>query len=283
MKKNKPRQPAALKILQFAFSRLGPIFPAYFANRAYELWFTTHRFKRPASESRAADNAARSTININRTDVTVWSWGHGKPILFIHGWNGRGTQAANFIGPLVNSGYRVISFDSPAHGESPGKQTNMLEIADVVLALGRKHGPFYSTITHSFGGMILAYATTLGFDTRSAVCICPPATIESLLVNFQRMLSIPDNVLRLMMDKLYTSYGEDLDKRISMLTNARTLSIPALVIHDDMDTDIAWEDGRAVADAWPGSQFRLTHGLGHRRILRDPATINTITDFIKKS
>jgi pimeloyl-ACP methyl ester carboxylesterase len=204
------------------------------------------------------------------------------PVLFIHGWSGRGTQAVHFIQPLIDSGYRVISYDGPAHGETAGRQTNMLEISDVILALSERYGPFHCTITHSFGGMILAYSIALGFNTARAVCICPPATIESILHNFQHALMLPDKVLNVMTDLLYANYGSDLERRLSTLKNVRTLSIPALVIHDDRDTDIPWKDGRAVADAWPGAEFLLTHGLGHRRILRDPAVVTAITEFIRK-
>jgi len=269
--------------MQFTFSKLGPILPRYFGNRAYKLWFTTHRFQRPAIEDTAASNADRSSINIDGADVAVWCWGEGQPVLFIHGWSGRGTQVAYFLEHLIASGYRVISFDGPAHGESDGNQTSMLEIADVVLALGAKYGPFHSTITHSFGGMVLGYASTLGFNTYSAVCICPPATIHSILDNFQRSLQIPDSVLAVMTKKLYASYGSDLEKRVSTVKNVRTLSIPALIIHDENDRDIPWKDGKAVADAWPDSQFLLTRGLGHRRILRNPDTVIAVTEFIKNS
>jgi len=272
-----------LRIMQFAFSRLGPIFPGFFGKSAYKLWFTTHRSKRPVTEDTAANKAERSSIHINGIDVAVWSWGEGRPVLFIHGWSGRGTQIMHFLEPLISSGYRVISFDGPAHGETFGRSTSMLEIADVVLALGEKYGPFHSTITHSFGAMVLAYASTLEFNTSSAVCICPPARTSSLFDNFQRSLQIPDSVLTVMKNKLYSTYGSNFEKRVSTVTNVRTLSTPALVIHDDNDLEIPWEDGKAVADAWPESQFIMTHGLGHSRILRNPETILAVTEFVKNS
>jgi pimeloyl-ACP methyl ester carboxylesterase len=80
---------------------------------------------------------------------------------------------------------------------------------------------------------------------------------------------------------LYINYGDDLEKRVSTLKNVRTLSIPALIIHDENDHDIPWQDGKAVADAWPGAEFILTHGLGHRRVLRNPAIVMAVTDFIR--
>ena len=106
--------------------------------------------------------------------------------------------------------------------------------------------------------------------------LCAPTSVQA------HTLMLPDKVLQVMTDLLYANYGSNLERRVSTLNNVRTLSMPALVIHDDSDTDIPWEDGRAVADAWPGAEFMLTHGLGHRRILRDPAVVAAITEFIRK-
>jgi hypothetical protein len=41
-----------------------------------------------------------------------------------------------------------------------------------------------------------------------------------------------------------------------------------------------WQEGEAVARAWPGAQFVRTTGLGHRRILRDPEVMARVTAFI---
>ena len=279
-RKTRLRKPPSLRLMQTAFAKLGPHFPGYFSKLAYKLWFTTHRFKRPEAENLAADRAERSIIEINNIPVTVWSWGKGRPVLFIHGWSGRGTQAVHFLQPLIDSGYRVISFDAPAHGETKGTRTNMLEIAEVILALGENLGPFHGAITHSFGGMILAYATSKGFSPQCAVCICPPASIDTILLNFQQSLELPATVFAAMKARLYAHYGSDLDRRASTLKNVQALSIPALIVHDKQDRDVPWQDGKAVADAWPGAEFMLTRGLGHRRILRDPATVTAVADFI---
>ena len=264
------------------FAKLGPVFPDFFAKRAYNMWFTTHRHRAPAAEQKVMQSAQRSTIDITGIDVAVWSWGEGKPVLFMHGWSGRGTQVANFIEPLNSAGYRVISYDAPAHGETTGKQTSILQVYDVVMALYKMHGPFHATITHSFGGMLLAYAMSNGFNTDKAVVICPPADIESILGNFQRMLTIPDSVIHLMKQRLYLMYGIGLKTRLSTINNVSKLVSPALVIHDEDDTDLPWQDGKRIADAWPGADFVLTRGLGHRRILRDADTINRAVAFINK-
>ena len=53
------------------------------------------------------------------------------------------------------------------------------------------------------------------------------------------------------------------------------------MIHDAHDVDIPWQEGELVARAWNNAHFIKTSKLGHRRILRDPATITTAVNFIK--
>ena len=136
--RKQPGSGIALTLIQFMFSRLGPLFPDFFAKRAYNMWSTAHRFKTPAIEQTYKAKAQRSTINIASIDVAVYSWGEGKPVLFIHGWSGRGTQVAPYVDELVNNNYRVISYDAPAHGDTVGKQTSILQVHDVIHALNEQ-------------------------------------------------------------------------------------------------------------------------------------------------
>jgi hypothetical protein len=46
---------------------------------------------------------------------------------------------------------------------------------------------------------------------------------------------------------------------------------------------VSWQEGEALARAWHGAQFLRTHGLGHRRVLRDPDVITQAVRFITAS
>ena len=272
----------ALILIQLAFSKLGPLFPNLMGKWAYRLWFTTARFKTPAHEASANNTAQRTTLNVNNTPVSVLSWGKAPFILFIHGWSGRGSQAAPFLDKLVSAGYGVISFDGPAHGKTPGKQTNILEMADVVLALDNKFGPFEAAITHFFGGMIVAYTMKLGVKFNKVVCICPPDDLQVLIDNFKQTLTIPDSVIKVMLNRLEKNYGNDLAERISTVNNVKRLNNKALIIHDENDDDVPVQSGQVIAKAWADSLYIQTQGLGHRRILRDPDVVKSVTDFITR-
>ena len=60
---------------------------------------------------------------------------------------------------------------------------------------------------------------------------------------------------------------------------APSMQTPLLVIHDQNDKEVPWQVGKSVADAWPGAELILTQGLGHQRILRNEAVIDTAVRF----
>lgn len=278
------KPPLALRLLRFMYSIIGPMFPNYFGKLAYEQWFTTTRFKTPPYELPALHSAVRETIKVNDLPVVVYIWQDKSTepkatLLFIHGWTGRGTQIVNYIEQLNAIGYRVISFDGPAHGNSPGKQTSALEMTDTVLALNKQYGKFDAAITHSFGGMVLIYAMTLGLELDRCALICPPKDFQIILDNFQRILSLPDSVMQVMIRKSFATYGQITRDAVDAVNNVKNLNCKSLLIHDEDDTEIPWQSSEQITQAWPGARFIKTRGLGHRRIIHDKEVISNIVKF----
>lgn len=278
------RIPPILRLLRLGFRIGSVISPRLTGCAAFRLWITPPRFKVPESELEALTSAKIENLAINDHRITTYLWGDSAAtVLLVHGWSGRGTQLGSFVAPLLKSGYRVLSFDAPAHGKSSGKQTNIYEIADTILALNEKYGPFDSAITHSFGGPCLAIAIQKGTTISSVVNISPPAETSGLVHKFASALKINGNVEKELMRCIENKYGEDIWQETSMENNVRDLDIPALVIHDVDDIDVPWHEGQAIAQAWSNVRFIKTSKLGHRRILRDPMTIKTSVEFIQSN
>jgi pimeloyl-ACP methyl ester carboxylesterase len=247
---------------------------------ACKLWFSTRRFPESAAGRQVSLNAMRETLTVGGIPVAVYRWGSGPLVLFIHGWSGRGSQVAAFIEPLLNAGYQVIALDAPGHGATPGKRTNILECAGVLLALQERVGPLHAAITHSFGGMVLAYAMNHGLSVQRAVLIGAPADVDYLVESFSRTLNMHAAVVQDLRRRLERRFEKDFWARISTASNARHLTSPALIVHDELDTRVPWQQGERIAAAWPGARFLKSHGLGHIHILRDRETIRVIVDFI---
>ena len=283
--------PLALKLFRLVFKVGGIIAPGATGRFAYNVWLTPQRFRTPDSEKPAEGSAHIEHMDINDKTVTTYEWGRSGStvpdssmsspgILLVHGWSGRGTQLAAFIPPLLEKGFRVVSFDAPAHGKSTGKQTTLYEISETIEALQAKHGPFHSVITHSFGGPCLAVAMKHGVSAGRVVNICPPAHTRDIIDKFTEMLSINENTKQRLIAQMEENFGEDVWQDTSMPLNIQQLDIPALVIHDTDDIDVPWQEGQAIADAWKNAEFIRTSGLGHRRILRDPEVVDKTVEFI---
>ena len=75
-------------------------------------------------------------------------------------------------------------------------------------------------------------------------------------------------------------FDEGFWQTISTVVNVRNLDAPALVIHDRDDHSVPWQQGKIIANAWPGARFMKTAGLGHGRILRDTGVVTAAVDFI---
>jgi len=235
----------------------------------------------PAREQPALTSACCEYLDLNGKRIATYTWGEDGPwVLLVHGWNGRGTQMAPFVGPLIKAGYRVLGFDAPGHGTSTGNGTSALEIIEAMTLLEDQYGPFHAIITHSFGGLCVASALNTTLNSQSAVFISPPASLLDLLEMFSEFLQLSENARTKMQRLAERQFGQDLWQRMDTRENVRTLSIPGLIIHDEDDHDVPWQKGKEIAQAWPEARFIKTKRLGHRRILRDTSIIKATIDFI---
>jgi pimeloyl-ACP methyl ester carboxylesterase len=268
--------------MRVLFSTLGPVMPGLMGRWACRLWFRTRRFPESAAGKRATASAVRDTLTVDGIPVAIYIWGEGPLVVFVHGWSGRGSQAAAFVGPLTAAGYRVLAIDAPGHGDTPGERTNVMECAAVLQAVGVEYGPVHAAVTHSFGGMVLAYAMRQGMAVERVVCISAPASVEFLVEGFTQTLAMPAPVVAVLRRRLEQRFDDDFWERISTVANARHLTAAALIIHDEDDTSVPWKQGREIAAAWPGATFLKTRGLGHGRILRDRNVVKAVVSFVSQ-
>jgi len=272
--------PVAFWLLRLAIRLLGLASPTLAGRWVYRLWFQPLRFPEPPQEQECRRTAQPLSVVHRGQRLAVDSWGAGPTVLMVHGWNGRGAQLGAFAPELVRAGFRVVTFDTPAHGRSPGRATNLPEISEAIHAVARACGPVHAVIGHSFGVACAIYAVQHGLKVNRLVAISPPDNVRSLTQKFFTALNVAPRVQEVFNRMFEAQFGADLWQRFSPEVLARQLDVPGLVIHDQDDRDVPIEEGIAVAQAWPGAQFVRTTGLGHRRILRDPEVIARVSAFI---
>src|SRR5262249_59183629 len=67
----------------------------------------------------------------------IWEGG-GPTVVLVHGWNGTSGDLSAFVGPLRDTGRRVVAIDLPAHGRSSGRFSDLTEAAAAVEAVLRR-------------------------------------------------------------------------------------------------------------------------------------------------
>ncbi len=269
-----------LKVLRAALRSLALLSPRLAGRWLYRQWFTTHRFAEPEREARWRRQGTAFNVAGQNGPLSLYRWGEGPCVLLLHGWNGRGTQMGAFAAPLVEAGYCAVALDAPGHGRSPGGSTTIFEIIDAVERVAVAVGPLAGIITHSFGAMVIAHALRDGLPAARVVCIAPPARLTVLVDSFCRTFRAPAAARAELVRRLQRRFGNDIERQIAADINAADISVPALIIHDRDDTDVPWQQGQLLANAWPGARLLLTRGLGHTRILRNREVIQTSVDFI---
>ena len=282
----KPRAddlPVAFRLLRTALKLSALVSTDLTGHWVNRLWFRSQRSPEPAREKEWLASAQRLTLTHRDRPLAVYCWGTGPTVLLAHGWHGRGTQLGAFVAPLVAAGFRVVAFDAPAHGRTPGHATDLPEVSEALLQVAAAFPPLHGVIAHSFGAVCTLVAISRGLAPRRVVTLSAPASIDFLMDSFAARLTIPAAVMDVHQRLMELRFGADLWRQFSPTEIARGLDIPALLVHDKEDHDVPWQEGEALARAWPGATWERTQGLGHRRILRDPDVIARVAAFLAES
>lgn len=275
----------AIGAVRFAFRALSAISPALTVRVAERLWFTPPRPQFSAATRAVLESGTRVDARVNGRHVAAWSWGAGPAVLLMHGWGGAGAQMGGFVEPLVQAGFRAITFDAPAHGASGAsrfgkRQSSFFDFADALTEIGQMAGDVAGVIAHSGGCTATAWAIRNGWRVPAAVFIAPMGSPIAYQSMFQRALGVSDAVMR----RFSARVEEKLAFRwsdLEMTTVPRVAETPrTLVVHDRDDNETPWHEGASVAETWPNATLRTTEGLGHRRVLRDAKVVAEVVGFL---
>ncbi len=268
-------------------ARLAPAFfrgleqtaPALAGWWADRLFFTPPRPRLGARLQALLASARAIDVRLGRVGLPAWQWGQGPAVLLVHGWGSRGGHLAAFVPALVEAGFSAVAFDAPAHGGAPGRRTSVPEIARAIAAVAEAVGGLHGAVAHSVGAVATALALRDGLGATRGVFLAPAADPEGFTRTFAARLGLGPASLRAMRARAERRIGlrfEDLDVRAL----ARGQRAALLVVHDRDDEEIGWDDGAAVAQAWPGAQLVTTCGLGHGRVLKDTGVVARAVAFL---
>ena len=266
-----------LQTIRFANRALGEWAPTFTARIARRLLMTPHVPPARDFEREVAARAERVTF---RFGLSGLRWGdRGPVVLAMHGWSGRATQFAAFVEPRVASGRQVIALDAPAHGSSPGSESNVFQFTEALLEAAAEIKGLESVIGHSMGGAAALYARHLGLPVERVVTIGAPASLQRVLGRFADWLALPVAAKA----RFIEAVDQHVGVRAETLDVARLgaqLGIEALIVHDRDDREVPYLEAEAMTRAWPSAKLLTTQGLGHSRILSDTSVVREAVAFL---
>jgi len=274
--------PLSVRALRGGFRVFGRAAPALAAAAAARLFGSPPRRQTSDAEREALARGRSGNLEMGGGRIAMWTWGSGPAVLLAHGWGSRGARLRSFVEPLVASGRSVVAFDAPGHGDSSGRTSSLPQFALAIRAVADTAGDIEAVVAHSLGCPSVAFAMTRGLSLSRAVFLAPAANPGAYTERFARTLAIPAPVLERMKRRFEDKYRlrwEELD----LPRAARNFQAALLVIHDRADAEVPFENGESIAAAWPGATLVPTEGLGHTRIVHDPAVVARAVAFVTGS
>lgn len=212
-----------------------------------------------------------------------WGDGLGPVVLAIHGWEGRATHYRYLGEALQREGYSLLALDGPAHGASPGHVAHPRLFAEAMIdaaaEIVTERGRVHAVIGHSMGAGALSYALSQGLEAERAVLIAGPSGYEAVVRGAAGIAGLGPRATRHLLRAMERRTGlapEDVD----VARGLRDLDLPVLVVHDREDTFVDFAHAQRYLSFLFDARLLETHGLGHWRVLTDPATVRAITDFV---
>jgi pimeloyl-ACP methyl ester carboxylesterase len=279
MRANAPIQELAMTVVPLPIAALAAasyVAPALVAPyfRRLMLHPRRHVSAPPALTLRAAD--ARLDLG---EGLVAWRWGVGPTVLLAHGFEGSTAQFGAVIDALVARGYAVVALDMPAHGASGGDEASPGTFARAVEQALRQLGSVHAVVGHSLGAAAGLYAVAQHGGAGRIALVSAPSALERVLRGFAGAVKLSRRGTDALVASVERRVGQpaaDFDvRRIAPL-----LSLPILLIHDQNDRQVPVAEATRAAHALPSAELMVTRGLGHNRLLADPAVVAAIANFV---
>lgn len=270
------------QIIPLAFQVSSTVAPKFAAKLACELYLRPRRLPLSSSETELLQSAQSETLQSGRK-VYFWGEKNAPVVAFIHGWESRGTALHKWVPLLTEKGFRVMGWDGPAHGASPGIRTTAVDMAKSFIAdINELQIPLYGIIGHSLGGVVIGILSRYMSLPPKIVIIASPSNLGNVTKRYHEQIRLSKAASRSLFKLVEDSVGLTHDE-VSLINNDMSEGSDTMVIHDMNDREVPFSDFKELQNRWTRARFVATHGLGHRRILRDMTVGHQIADFLKSS
>lgn len=204
----------------------------------------------------------------------------GPVAVMTHGWGSSKRSALGRMQPMLPFVSRIIAWDQPGHGDSPGSCDLGVGEAEDLIALIEHTDPKQPVILFGWSmgsGVSIAAGAELGERVRAIIAEAPYRLAYTPARNVVDDAAMPWRVtlwpgfmlMGLLRKRSLKWAGQWI--HFDRAEHAEKLACPLLVVHGTEDTTCPVEDGREIAQAAPEGTFVPIDGAGHNDLWSDDA------------
>jgi pimeloyl-ACP methyl ester carboxylesterase len=261
--------------------------PGRAAKLLCELWFRLPAG--PEKRLRGEAPAGSHVFELDCLGSKLWGydWGEGPLVYLVHGWGGSTGDFRFIAANLVANGYRVVAFDSLSHGHSGAgpwgeRHASGLHLIEAMNVVLDKFGTPHAVVGHSMGCLTSVHAMIQQGIELDAIRLAMLAPFIGGIDGFRDTIGSIVPVGPRIFERLIPLGEAKAGVRIADLSLLGIpVEAPSLIVHDQGDRPNPFRHGKALADAWPNAELLATTGLGHRKVLVNPAVNSRVTAFVK--
>ncbi|WP_406200870.1 alpha/beta hydrolase [Kitasatospora sp. NBC_01560] len=276
----------AVALIRTTLNTTSLIAPGPAGRAAFELFRHPVRRGRVRTREREVhEQATTERLDVGGRQVVVYQWGDGaRPVLLLHGWQSRASRFAAFVPRLRALGLSPVAFDAPGHGESGGRRATVLDLREISARLQERYGDFEAVVAHSLGVNAAFLALRGGLRAGRLVAVAGVSEFSYLPAAFCAELGLnavlEREVGRHMEQRMFPGVA-DVPEYFDAARRPEEIGLPILVVHDEGDDMVGIDHARRLKAAY-GDRLDLvvTQGLGHRRILVEPAVVDRAVAFL---
>lgn len=235
-------------------------------NRGEQFFIDVHDFVEPAK-----------TIK-----MSCYSWGNGsKVVLLVHGWDAKALDYYKMIPVLVQKGYKIVAFDGPAHGQSEGELSNLIHFKEVIGKLINIIGTPYAIVGHSMGGGSSAYfLMEEKVKVERLVLLAIPVVTRRFFDMAFDYMKVPQRMRKALFLSMEEKFGKPIEYYNLAERNEPIKADKILLVYEEKDEEIPTEEVLHYLSLHPEMQRMSTNGVGHNRVMKDKAVIDTVAEFL---
>ena len=280
----KQKTPLIVYFFRCYFSTLGLLFQTIASKQLVKLFSTPRKRVIKSREEEILATARKDSIEVGKENIRTYDWGNGeKVVMLFHGWESNAGSLGAFVEPLLEKGYKVISFDAPAHGKSQGRRANLIYFKKTAKAMIEKYGVPDIAIGHSLGANTIIM-TSFEEDVifRKTILIAPLNRLMSVFEEMKAILKLTDKLFGRFIDQFSLVSGYSLRPFYFHNYGKESKLRDVLLLHDENDRITSFSHAIEMAKNWNAIRLKKITGSGHYKILWSEEVLESVMQYVEE-